>query len=392
MQNNIISNKHTMISQIQKIFSSKFSDQSILIKSPGRINLIGEHTDYNNGFVMPAAIDNAMYFAIGKNGNSILDIYSFNYEESIVFKKLEKLATPSWGSYFKAILEILKEKGFPIQGVQCVFGGDIPIGAGLSSSAALCCGFIFGLSELFNLKIKREEIAKIGQAAEHRIGLNCGLMDQYAVLFGKKDHVFCLDCENLEIKYIPFKLENHTLVLINSNIEHQLASADSEYNVRRASCEKVVELISKDFPKIKSLRDIDAPLLEKYKNEIQPIDFQRVSYVVKENGRVHQVIDLLEKNDLEEIGNVLLQGHHGLSKEYEVSLPELDILVDLTKKEAGVLGARLMGGGFGGATINLVANENKPAALANIKQQYFEMTGLECKMHEVNIEDGVKRI
>mgnify|MGYP001096710522 CR=1 FL=1 len=244
--------------------------------------------------------------------------------------------------YYKGkILQILNEKGFAINGVQCVFGGDIPIGAGLSSSAALCCGFIYGLSELFNLNISRKEIAKIGQTAEHRIGLNCGLMDQYAVLFGKKDHVFRMDCESLELKYIPFKLENHTLVLINSNIEHQLASTESEYNNRRASCEKVVEFIAKDFPKIKSLRDVDSQLLGKYKNETQPIDFQRVNYVTKENQRVHQVIKSLEKNDFKEVGNILLQGHHGLSKEYDVSLPELDILVDLAKKEAGILGARL---------------------------------------------------
>lgn len=381
-----------MKNKIQQSFSTKFSGKPLLVKSPGRINLIGEHTDYNNGFVMPAAIDNAMYFAIGKNGNDILEIHSFNYDESIVFENLEKTNIPSWGNYFNAILEILKEKGFSINGVQCVFGGDIPIGAGLSSSAALCCGFIFGLSELFDLNIPREEIAKIGQAAEHRIGLNCGLMDQYAVLFGKKDHVFCLDCKNLEIKYIPFKLENHSIVLINSNIEHKLASTDSEYNIRRASCEKVVELISKDFPKIKSLRDVDFELLEKYKNNIQPIDFQRVNYVIKENKRVHEVINCLEKNDWKKVGNILLQGHHGLSKEYEVSLPQLDILVDLAKKESGILGARLMGGGFGGATINLVSNENKTTTLANIKKQYLELTGLECKIHEVKIEDGMKLI
>ncbi len=381
-----------MKNEIQQSFFSQFSGKPLLVKSPGRINLIGEHTDYNKGFVMPAAIDNAMYFAIGKSGNTVLGIHSFNYDESLVFENLEKESLPSWANYFKAILQILKEKGITINGVQCVFGGDIPIGAGLSSSAALCCGFIFGLSELFDLNISREEIAKIGQAAEHRIGLNCGLMDQYAVLFGKKDHVFRLDCQSLELKYIPFKLENHTLVLINSNIEHQLASADSEYNIRRASCEKVVELIAKGFPKIKSLRDVDLQLLKKYKNELQPIDFQRVNYVIKENKRVHEVINYLKDNDLKKVGNVLLQGHHGLSKEYDVSLPELDILIDLAKKETGVLGARLMGGGFGGATINLVLNENKETTLANIKKQYFELTGLECKIHEVKIEDGVKVI
>lgn len=381
-----------MVDEVQNKFSKIFSDTSITVQSPGRINLIGEHTDYNHGFVLPAAIDHAMYFAIGKNGTNLLKVHSFNYEESIVFENLEKKDNPSWGNYFKAILEIFKEKGFAINGVQCVFGGDLPIGAGLSSSAALCCGFIFGLSELFDLNISRAEIAKIGQAAEHRIGLNCGLMDQYAVLFGKKDHVFCLDCESLEIRYIPCKLENHSLVLINSNIEHQLASADSEYNIRRASCENVVEMISRDFPKIKSLREVDFDLLEKYQNSTQSIDYQRVSYIIKENIRVHEVIRCLENKDYKEVGNILLQGHHGLSKEYEVSLPELDILVDLAKKEKGVLGARLMGGGFGGATINLISNKNIEATLANIKKQYFELTGLEGKIHKVKIEDGVKVI
>lgn len=381
-----------MLTEVQQSFSAQFSGSPLLIKSPGRINLIGEHTDYNNGFVMPAAIDNAMYFAMGKNGNATLEIHSYNYGESVIFENLEKSELPSWSKYFKAILEILKEKGFSTHGIQCAFGGDIPIGAGLSSSAALCCGFIFGLSELFDLNISKKEIAKIGQAAEHRIGLNCGLMDQYAVLFGKKDHVFCLDCESLNLKYIPFHLENHTLVLINSNIEHQLASVDSEYNVRRASCEKVVEQITKDFPSVKSLRDVNFELLNQYKKLIQPIDFQRVNYVLKENQRVHEVINYLGKEDFEKVGSILLQGHQGLSKEYDVSLPEIDILVDLAKKETGILGARLMGGGFGGATINLVSNENKTATLANIKKQYFDLTGLECKIHEVKIEDGVKVI
>lgn len=381
-----------MINEIKQSFLNRFSGDSLMIKSPGRINLIGEHTDYNNGFVMPAAIDKAMYFAIGKNGSSLLEIHSYNYDEALVFENLEKKEIPTWGKYFKAILEILNKKGFSIKGVQCVFGGDIPIGAGLSSSAALCCGFILGLSELFDLKIPRVEMAKIGQAAEHRIGLNCGLMDQYAVLFGKKNHLFCLDCENLKLQYISFQLNLHSLVLINSNIEHQLASTDSEYNIRRASCENVVNLISNDFPKIKSLRNIDITLLKKYQHQIQPIDFQRVSYVINENKRVHQVINSLEKNDLEKVGNILLQGHYGLSQKYEVSLPEIDILVDLAKKEVGVLGGRLMGGGFGGATINLISNENKSTTIANIKKQYFELTGLVCKIHEVKIEDGVKVI
>lgn len=379
-----------MTSSIRESFINNYSGEPLLIKAPGRINLIGEHTDYNNGFVMPAAIDKAIYFAIGKNGNEVLNIHSLNYDENIIFTSpFQKSNLPTWAKYFKAILEILDEKGIPISGVECVFGGDIPIGAGLSSSAALCCGFLFGLSELFELNISKKEIAIIGQAAEHRIGLNCGLMDQYAVLFGKKDHVFCLDCNSLSLNHIPFKLEHHSIILINSNIEHQLASTDSEYNVRRASCENVVSIIAKNEPDIHSLRDVNLPLLNSYKKHIQPIDYQRVKYVINENQRVHSVIQFLKQKDFIEVGNVLLDGHQGLSKEYEVSLPQIDILVELAQKEEGVLGSRLMGGGFGGATINLISNEFKTTALKNIKKQYLNLTGLECGIHEIRLEDGV---
>lgn len=382
-----------MTSKIQESFINNYSGEPLLIRAPGRINLIGEHTDYNNGFVMPAAIDKAIYFAIGKNGNEVLNIHSLNYDENIILNtSFQKSNLPTWAKYFKAILEILEEKGIPISGVECVFGGDIPIGAGLSSSAALCCGFIFGLSELFGLNISRKEIAIIGQAAEHRIGLNCGLMDQYAVLFGKKDHVFCLDCKSLSLNHIPFKLENHSIVLINSNIEHQLASTDSEYNVRRASCEKVVSIIAKDTPEIESLRDVNLNLLENYKETLQLTDYQRVKYVIQENQRVHSVIQHLEQKDFKKVGNVLLRGHQGLSKEYEVSLPQIDTLVELAQKEAGVLGCRLMGGGFGGATINLISNEFKAIALKNIKEQYLNLTGLVCEVHQVQLEDGVRLV
>jgi galactokinase len=377
-----------MINEIELKYKNKFGGIPHLIKSPGRINLIGEHTDYNNGFVMPAAIDKAMYFAIGKaEGKHGIQVQSVNYDEVIVMDETKSNSLPSWGRYLQAILEILKEKGFEIAGINCVFGGDIPIGAGLSSSAALCCGFTFGLGKLLELPISKQEIALIAQEAEHRIGLNCGLMDQYAVLFGKKDHVICLDCKNLEFDYFPIQLEDHSLVLIDSKIEHQLEG--SPYNDRRLSCEQVVNTIAVKYPEVKSLRDVGIEKLEAFSDQIDPIDFQRAKYVIEENERVLQMKLALSKGKLKVAGEILFRGHQGLSETFDVSLPEIDILVDLARQEQTILGARMMGGGFGGCTINLMKNENKEVVLDRIQSQYFKITGNKPACYNVLICDGL---
>jgi len=378
-----------MIQEIQQAYISKYGHTPLLIKAPGRINLIGEHTDYNNGFVMPAAIDKAIYFAIGKEaGRTETFIQAINYNETLSFGGEQKKETPSWGNYFKAILEILKEKGHAIEGINCLFGGDIPIGAGLSSSAALCCGFIFGISELYDLQIPRTEIALLGQQAEHRIGLNCGLMDQYAVLFGKEKQVFRLDCNNLKVDYFPFKPEGYSLVLINSKIEHQL-SEGSGYNERRASCERVVAHLAKENSTIKSLRDVNFEMLQNAKADLDATDYQRTNYVLEENQRVEKMMAALENHQYEEVGNILLNAHEGMSKAYDISLPEIDLLVSFAEAESTVLGARMMGGGFGGCTINLIANENKADTLNAIQMKYQAATGITSEAYEVKIGEGI---
>ena len=378
-----------MIQEIQKKYLEQFGQQPVLVKAPGRINLIGEHTDYNNGFVMPASIDKAMYFAIGRTeGRQTNQIQATNYNEVIVLKPGAEQRLPSWSNYLKAIFQILKERGIEVAGINCIFGGDIPIGAGLSSSAALCCGFVFGISTLLDLSISREEIALIAQEAEHRIGLNCGLMDQYAVLFGKEHHVFRLDCKNLEIQYFPMRLESHSLILINSNIEHQLEG--SPYNDRRQSCERVVKIIASKYPEVETLREVTLEKLNDFKNEVCTKDYIRAKYVLEENDRVRQMMKALQKRNLSEAGAILYRGHQGMNKEYDISLPEMDVLVDLTKQEKSILGARMMGGGFGGCTINLIENKDKDEVIERIQTKYFNATGYRPEHYYVKIGNGLE--
>lgn len=378
-----------MIEEIRDQYKAQFKGEPTLIKAPGRINLIGEHTDYNNGFVMPASVDKAMYFAIGINEEQEdIQIQALNYGTMITLNGEGDL--PSWAKYFKAIVELLKERGVEVKGVNCVFGGDIPIGAGLSSSAALCCGFIYGVSNLMDLNIPRTEIALIAQAAEHKIGVNCGLMDPYAVLFGKKNQVFRLDCQDLSVEYFPLVLEDHSLVLINSKIEHELEG--TPYNDRRNSCESVVKIIASKYPDVKSLRDVNMKMLLEFENEIDALDIRRVKYILEENDRVLQMMKALKAGKLEEAGQILLRGHEGMSKEYDISLPEIDLLVELAKKEESVLGGRMMGGGFGGCTINLIENKNKAETLKNIKSQYQKSTGILPEVYDVKPGEGLQII
>ncbi len=378
-----------MIEEIRDQYKAQFKGEPTLIKAPGRINLIGEHTDYNNGFVMPASVDKAMYFAIGINEEQEdIQIQALNYGTMITLNGEGDL--PSWAKYFKAIVELLKERGVEVKGVNCVFGGDIPIGAGLSSSAALCCGFIYGVSNLMDLNIPRTEIALIAQAAEHKIGVNCGLMDPYAVLFGKKNQVFRLDCQDLSVEYFPLVLEDHSLVLINSKIEHELEG--TPYNDRRNSCESVVKIIASKYPDVKSLRDVNMKMLLEFENEIDALDIRRVKYILEENDRVLQMMEVLKAGKLEEAGQILLRGHEGMSKEYDISLPEIDLLVELAKKEESVLGGRMMGGGFGGCTINLIENKNKAETLKNIKSQYQKSTGILPEVYDVKPGEGLQII
>lgn len=376
---------------VESFFKENYSPNPVLIKSPGRVNIIGEHTDYNLGYVLPASIEKAIYFAMQVNDTSTFNIEAFlTLPEKITLNLKGNGPEFScfWGKYFKAIIEILNEKNYTLKGIDCVFGGDIPIGSGLSSSAALCCGFTLAISELLDLKIPREEIAKIGQAAEHRIGLNCGLMDQYAVLFGKKSNALFLDCKDLSYKYVPINLVGYSWVLINSNIKHELA-VGNEYNDRRQSCENIVAKIKETNPTVASLRDVTEEAILKVKDSVSPVDFKRALYVIKENGRVLKMITALEKGDAQEIGTILLEGHRSMSSDFEISTSEIDYLVDVSQEQEGVVGSRMMGGGFGGCTINLIKDENREVAVKNILAAYKKETGITSEYYHLQIDDSV---
>jgi len=378
--------------EIESYFKENYTNKPTLIKAPGRINLIGEHTDYNEGLVLPASIEKGIYFAVSNNNENNIQIETFlTQPEKIIFQLNgeHKNFKCFWGNYFKAIIKILIEKEYPLKGMDCVFGGDIPIGSGLSSSAALCCGFIYAITKVSGKEISREDIALIAQEAEHKIGLNCGLMDQYAVLFGKKGNAFFLDCKDLSHSYIPINLEGYSWVLVNSNIKHNLA-VDSEYNKRRVSCENIVKQVQKYKPEITSLRDITIEDLSTVKNDVSAIDAQRAKYVIKENNRVRKMMKVLTDGDANAVGDVLKEGHWAMSKQYEITTSELDALVKIGEELDGVLGSRMMGGGFGGCTINLMKTEKLDTGIKTMLKQYKEQTDIDAEYYHLAIGDGVK--
>lgn len=376
---------HTIIAQLKTQYK-----MSLIVRSPGRINLIGEHTDYNDGFVLPAAIDKALYFGFRpKKDSESIQIEALAYGEKMGFRigKYNDVKANGWAAYFQAALQELEKRGFHAMGFDCVFGGDIPIGAGLSSSAALCCGFVFGVATLHGWRISRVQMAKIAQATEHRIGLNCGLMDQYAVLFGKANHAISLDCENLAFEYVPAELGKYSLVMINSGVQHQLAS-ESGYNERRASCERVVACIQKDMPSVQTLRGVTTEILATYQPFIRPIDYQRAAYVLAENNRVQMLKTAWLKSDLPTVGAILFEAHEAMRTGYEITTPELDLLVDLAKKN-GAIGARMMGGGFGGCTISLLPTARKTEILDAILTTYKSKTAIVAEVYAVKMANGV---
>lgn len=377
--------------QISAFFREEFGKPPMVIKAPGRINLIGEHTDYNLGLVLPAAIEKGIYFAVSPNESGLIRIEAFLTQAERIEFQLDASCTPFtsfWGNYFKAILEILVSESYPLMGMDCVFGGDIPIGSGLSSSAALCCGFIFAVTTISDKAISREDIARIAQKAEHKIGLNCGIMDQFAVLFGKKNNAFFLDCRDLSHDYIPINLNGYSWVLINSNIKHNLA-VDSEYNKRRISCEKIVALVKQFKTDVLSLRDITKNDLENNAKEADAVDLKRATYVIEENERVLEMMKALTKGDAERVGKILLEGHWAMSSQYEITTKELDYLVKKGEAIEGILGSRMMGGGFGGCTINLMQTKTVAQSIAQLLKAYKEKTGIDAEYYHLSIDDGV---
>ena len=377
-----------MLTKIKNVFEEKFGAKPTVFRSPGRVNLLGEHTDYNEGFVLPAAIDKYIYIAISRRNDDLIQLYAVDFDEtySADIKNVQP-APLQWPNYILGVVDQLQKTGYTLKGFNAVVDGDIPIGAGLSSSAAVECATVFALNEIFSLGLSRLQMVPLAQKAEHVFaGVNCGIMDQFASMFGKKDHAIKLDCRSLEYEYVPLKLDGYKIVLFNTNIKHNLAS--SQYNTRRKQCEAGVALIAAHHPEVRSLRDADEAMLEKYVEPVDPLVYQRCKYVVQENIRLLSACESLRKADVKGLGARMYETHHGLSYFYEVSCKELDFLVEFVKNIPEVAGARMMGGGFGGCTINLVREEAVESLIEQISSAYLLEMHIPLSAYIASIGDG----
>lgn len=361
-----------------------------VVRSPGRINIIGEHTDYNEGFVLPTAIDKAIYVGIETRDDDLIRLYAedFNSYFEVPLAGIRPV-NEGWPNYVLGVVHQMQLRGATLGGFDMYIDGDVPLGAGLSSSAALECAAGFALNVLFDLEIDRIDIAKIGQLAEHSYaGVKCGIMDQFASVMSKADHVVKLDCRDLSFSYEPLELGDYAILLLNTNVKHSLAS--SAYNDRRASCEAGVRLVQEHAPTVRSLRDVTIPMLDEYVKSIDEDVYVKSRFVVEENERLNRACQALENGDLEEVGRQMFRAHEGLSKEYEVSCPELDFLVDYVKAFPEVIGARMMGGGFGGCTINLVKKSFQDLLVERLVPIYRERFDLELTAIKVVPSNGTE--
>ncbi|MBN2522745.1 MAG: galactokinase [Bacteroidales bacterium] len=383
---------NTIIQNLQRKFTDLFQLPPDLYQAPGRINLIGEHTDYNDGFVLPAAIDKAIYLAILKNDLEKLRLFSYNMDEffEIDIHELKKVEV-QWANYLIGVTAQFQKKGLNPGGIDCVFGGNIPPGAGLSSSAALECGFAAGINDQFDFGIEKTELIRMAQKAEHEYaGVLCGIMDQFASTFGKEGYVMKLDCRSLDYEYFPLTNQEVDIVLCDTRVEHSLAS--SEYNIRRSECDKGVKTIQSVFPDVKSLRDADPAMLDKVKTRMKTTIYDRCHYIIHENIRVEKACKALLKNDFSTFGKLMYETHAGLSKEYMVSCIELDTLVDIAKKSPDISGARMMGGGFGGCTINLVKKGKAEKFISLVNEEYKKTIGSTIQIYRVKTSDGAGKL
>lgn len=381
-----------LISHTKEAFRSFFqSEPERIFLAPGRINIIGEHVDYSDGFVLPAAIDKHICFAVKKTDDSdICTFFAKDFNNSFSFNVNEKQSPVSqtWVNYLLGVFNAIQELGKETGGLQITFSSTIPMGSGLSSSAALECGFAFILNEIFNLNLTKRELAVIGQKSEHTfVGVKCGIMDQFSSVFGKEHKVIMLDCNSLEHQYFEANLEGYSLVLFDSCVKH--THLTSGYNDRRKDVDNGKKVLWERFPDTEKFRDFSFEMLNEVRPEMGEASYKRCLYLLKEIKRVEEAAKALAEGNAEYLGKLLIETHAGLSKEFEVSCEELDFMVEETLKESGVLGARIMGGGFGGCSINLIRDENAEEVIKNITEKYKQAFHIEMKVYRVKISDGI---
>lgn len=361
----------------------------ITVESPGRINFIGEHTDYNGGFVLPTAIDKKIIFKFKKNNSdTICNIYSANYDVSFSLDLKDINASKTeWENYILGVIHEIQKLSNKVKGFDCALYSDVPVGSGVSSSAALECGLATGLNELFNLGLTKLSIVELSQKAEHNyVGTKCGIMDQYASVMSKKEHVILLDCKTVQHEYIPINIKPYKILLLNTNVSHSLAS--SEYNTRREECEKGIRIIQQKYPKVNALRDVNELILDEFKSDLSETIFSRCKYVVEENNRVLEAVKALKENRLKYFGDLMYATHQGLSKEYEVSCDELDYLVEFSKDYNSIIGSRMMGGGFGGCTINIIHEDAIDSFVEMVSKAYFKKFKIKLDSIVANPREG----
>lgn len=373
-----------LVQQVKSSFIELYKKEPILVFSPGRINIIGEHTDYNDGFVFPAAVDKGIAAAIAKSDSGKSTAHALDFDSTVEFNldKLKPSKEGSWENYVFGVVAEIQNRNKVVGNFNIMFAGDIPAGSGMSSSAALENSVVFGLNELFNLGLTKHDMILISQKAEHNyVGVKCGIMDQYASMFGIENNALLLDCRTVESKPYEIDFKDHQLMLINTNVKHSLS--DSAYNDRRSACENIAGLLN-----IKSLRDATEGDLKTIKDKVTPENYQKALYVIQENDRAVKASKAIEENDLETLGQLIYASHDGLSNQYKVSCDELDFLVDLAKSNQEVLGARMMGGGFGGCTINLVSKTEAKAFADSASKAYRKQFNKDCSVYFVQLSQG----
>jgi galactokinase len=379
---------NSLIQKIKTSFTERFFTEPIIIQSPGRINIIGEHTDYNDGFVLPAAINKNIVAAFEKSDSAFGEVVALDLDESCKFSpgNINPKPDGGWQNYVFGVVSELHQMGRQIGGFNLVFGGDIPKGAGLSSSAALENSIVFGLNELFHLNLSRREMIHISQRSEQNFaGVKCGIMDQFASMYGRKNKAIFLDCRSLKAEFIEMDFAGFEIILIDTGVKHRLA--ESSYNERRKTCEKIAKLLN-----VKALRDLSEDDLRALISQVSAVEYQKALYVIEENERVIKAAETIRDKNIEDLGKLLFQSHQGLRNQYKVSCAELDYLVERAKENEAVVGARMVGAGFGGCTINLVKKEKMFDFSSSIKASFKESFGKECDIYNIELSGGTERV